>query len=85
MGGDGNIQTLGDRVHRRSELRDASSNGQQMRLTVSGRHGGWTARIALICAGMYRSQEQLKAMQPRSSCIPLECLHRRQIIVIYLR
>jgi hypothetical protein len=85
MGGEGNIQTLGGRVYRRSELRDTSSNGKLMRLTVSGRRGGWTARIELICVGMYRLQEQLKATQPRPSCIPLECPHRRQIIAIYLR
>ena len=56
-----------------------------MRLTFSGRRGGWIARTASICVGMYRLHKQLKATQPRSSCIPLECPHLRQIIAIYLR
>jgi hypothetical protein len=85
MGRDGNIQTLGGRLYRRSELREASSNGKLMRLTVSSRRGDWRARSALICVGMYRLQEQLKATQPRPSRIPLGCPYRRQIIVIYLR
>jgi len=67
--------------YRRSEFRDPSWNGERMCLTFSGKRSGWTARIALICVGTYRLHKQLKATQPRSSCIPLECPHLRQIIV----
>jgi hypothetical protein len=83
--GDGYTQTRGGGVYRRSEPRDPSSNGSLMRLTFRGKRIGRTARIALICVGTYRLHKQLKATQPRSSCIPLECPHLRQIIVVYLR